>query len=190
MAEKPGVGISTGLAWSASGGSILFIESESVPGFGKVELTGNLGQVLQESAKAAHTWIRANAKALGIDPAVANKASVHVHIPAGATPKDGPSAGVALAASVASLLSKRPVRNDTAMTGEISLRGRVMPVGGIVEKLLAAHRAGIRRALIPKDNRDSLSEVPEEVLKEMEIILVDQLEEALDMVLLPAQDLE
>jgi ATP-dependent Lon protease len=184
MAKSPKVGISTGLAWSAGGGSILFIESEIVPGEGKIELTGNLGQVIQESAKAAHTWIRANAKELGIDPDVANKTSIHVHIPAGGTPKDGPSAGVALAVSVTSLLSKIPVRNDIAMTGEISLRGRVMPVGGIVEKLLAAHRAGIREAIIPQDNRDSLTEIPEEIVGEMKIHLVDQLKDALDIALM------
>jgi ATP-dependent Lon protease len=184
MAKSPKVGISTGLAWSAGGGSILFIESEVVPGEGKIELTGNLGQVIQESAKAAHTWIRANAKELGIDPDVANKTSIHVHIPAGGTPKDGPSAGVALAVSVTSLLSKIPVRHDIAMTGEISLRGRVMPVGGIVEKLLAAHRAGIREVIIPQDNRDSLTEIPEEIAGEMKIHLVDQLKDALDIALL------
>lgn len=185
MADEPGIGISTGLAWSAHGGSILFIESVGVPGEGKVELTGNVGQVLQESAKAAHTWIRANAGLLGIDGTVADKTAIHAHIPAGATPKDGPSAGVALTASMVSLLSKVPVRNDIAMTGEISLRGRVMPVGGIVEKLLAAHRAGIREAIIPKDNSDSLAEVPEEVAKEMKIHLVDRLKDALDIALMP-----
>jgi ATP-dependent Lon protease len=184
MADTPNIGISTGLAWSSHGGSILFVESAAVPGEGKIELTGNLGQVLQESAKAAHTWIRSNAKILGIDPEVANKTSIHVHIPAGATPKDGPSAGVALAVSVASLLSKKPVRNDIAMTGEISLRGRVLPVGGIVEKLLAAHRAGIREVIIPIDNKDILTEIPEEIAKEMTVHLVGQLIHALDIALL------
>lgn len=184
MAEEPSIGISMGLAWSTHGGSVLFIESVAVPGDGKIELTGNVGQVLQESAKAAHTWIRANAETFGINTDVANKTSIHAHIPAGATPKDGPSAGVALAVSIASLLSKRPVRNDIAMTGEISLHGRVMPVGGIVEKLLAAHRAGIREVIIPKDNSDSLTEVPEEIAGEMKIHLVDRLNDALSLALL------
>lgn len=183
MADEPAIGISTGLAWSSTGGSILFIESLAMPGEGKIELTGNLGQVIQESAKAAHTWIRANAETLEIDPEVANKTSIHVHLPTGATPKDGPSAGVAMVVSVVSLLSKVPVRNDIAMTGEISLRGRILPVGGIVEKLLAAHRVGIREVIIPKDNKDSLSDVPEEVASEMRIHLVDQLEEALGIAL-------
>lgn len=183
MAETPEIGISTGLAWSAHGGSILFIESVGMAGDGKLELTGNVGQVLQESAKAAHTWIRANAGILGIDNAVVDKTSIHAHIPAGATPKDGPSAGVALAVSMASLLSKTPVRNDIAMTGEISLRGRVMPVGGIVEKLLAARRAGIREAIIPKDNADSLTELPKEVAEEMVVHLVDRLTDAIDIAL-------
>jgi ATP-dependent Lon protease len=139
--------------------------------------------VLQESAKAAHTWIRANAGILGIDNAVVDKTSIHAHIPAGATPQDGPSAGVALAVSMVSLLSKTPVRNDIAMTGEISLRGRVMPVGGIVEKLLAARRAGIREAIIPKENVDSLTELPKEVAEEMVVHLVDRLTDAIDIAL-------
>ena len=183
MASEPRVGVSTGMAWSTAGGSILFIESVAIAGDGKVELTGNLGQVLQESAKAAHTWIRSNAEMLGIDSEMVKK-NIHVHIPAGAIPKDGPSAGVALSASIASLLSNRPVRNDLSMTGEISLSGRVLPVGGIVEKLLAAHRAGIRESIIPKDNGSSLQDVPEEVLKEMKIHLVDRLSEALKIALL------
>jgi len=185
MAKESAVGISTGLAWSSCGGSILFVESVEVPGGGgKIELmTGNLGQVLQESAKIAHTWIKSNASAIGIPDDVATKTSIHVHIPSGSTPKDGPSAGVALVVSVASLLSKLPVRNDIAMTGEISLRGRVMPVGGVVEKLLAAHRSGIREVMIPKANEDSLMDVPKEVLEEMKIHLIDHLAEALDIAL-------
>lgn len=183
MAEAPEIGISTGLAWSAHGGSILFIESVGMAGEGKLELTGNVGQVLQESAKAAHTWIRANAGLLGIGNVDVDKTSIHAHIPAGATPKDGPSAGVALAVSMVSLLSKIPVRNDIAMTGEISLRGRVMPVGGIVEKLLAARRAGIKEAIIPKDNADSLTELPKEVADEMKVHLVDRLTDAIDIAL-------
>lgn len=183
MSNEPSIGISTGLAWSPSGGSILFVESVAIPGEGKIELTGNMGQVLQESAKASHTWIRANAELFGINSEYAEKASIHVHLPAGATPKDGPSAGVALTVSVTSLLSKIPVRNDIAMTGEISLRGRIMPVGGIVEKLLAAHRAGIREVIIPKDNADSLNDVPDEILKEMKVHLMSELVEAVKLAL-------
>lgn len=183
MAGEPAIGTSTGLAWSAVGGSILFVESALVPGSGGVETTGNLGQILQESAQVAHTWILANAEPLGIDLGSLKKKTIRIHLPAGATPKDGPSAGVALAVSMASLLSGALVRNDVAMTGEISLRGKVLPVGGIVEKLLAAHRAGIREVILPRDNADSLAEVPEEVAGEMRVHLVDQLCQALDITL-------
>jgi ATP-dependent Lon protease len=183
MADEPMVGTSTGLAWSVAGGSILFVESVLVPGAAGVETTGNLGQILQESAQVAHSWILANAGELGIDLGSLDKKTIRVHLPAGATPKDGPSAGVALAVSMVSLLSGLPVRNTVAMTGEISLRGRVMPVGGIAEKILTAHRAGIREAIIPGDNADSLSEVPEEVVGEMAIHLVARLGEALDIAL-------
>jgi ATP-dependent Lon protease len=183
MAEAPQVGTSTGLAWSPCGGSILFIESTLVPGKGGIETTGNLGQVLQESAQVAHTWTMANAARFGIDTDLLEKRTIRVHMPAGATPKDGPSAGVALVASIVSLLVGRAVRNNVAMTGEISLRGRLLPVGGIVEKILAAHRAGIREAVVPKGNADSLLDVPEEVMSEMEIHPLESLDDVLGVVL-------
>jgi ATP-dependent Lon protease len=183
MGSEPVVGTSTGLAWSAAGGSILFVESALVPGSGGVKTTGNLGQILQESAQVAHTWIMANAERFGVDLKPLGKKTIRIHLPAGATPKDGPSAGVALAVSVVSLLSGVPVRNDVAMTGEISLRGKVMPVGGVVEKLLAAHRGGIREVILPRDNADSVAEIPKEVAGEMKIHLVDRLDEAMDIAL-------
>jgi len=189
MADKPLVGTSTGLAWSAAGGSILFVESALIPGSGGLEMTGNLGQILQESAQVAHTWILTNAKRFGMDTGSLEKKTIRIHLPAGAIPKDGPSAGLAMVVSVFSLLFNIPARNDIAMTGEISLRGKVMPVGGIVEKLLAAHRAGIREIILPKDNTDSLTEVPEEVAREMRIHLVDQLDEVLDIALVERKEI-
>lgn len=173
------VGISTGLAWTEAGGDILFIESTIMKGKGSLILTGQLGEVMQESAKAAVSYLRANAEKLGLDPEFADKYDIHIHVPEGAIPKDGPSAGVAIVSSLYSTLSGKPVLKDIAMTGEITLRGRVLPVGGIKEKILAAHRSGIKKVILPKDNEKDLVVVPEEVRKSLEFIFVEHLDEVL-----------
>jgi ATP-dependent Lon protease len=182
--ETPEIGLSAGLAWSRNGGSLLFVESSLTPGKGKIKLTGNLGKVLQESASAAHTWIKANAESLGVDLEKLIKSDVHIHFPAGATPKDGPSAGIAVASSMFSLFTDRPIRNDVAMTGEISLRGRILPIGGLIEKILAAHRAGIKQVLFPEQNKHDVEEVPEDVRDDMILSPVSNLREALDIVVM------
>ncbi len=181
VAERTGrPGIAIGLAWTSIGGAILFIEAARYPGKGELKLTGQLGNVMKESGSAALTWLRANAEALGLDAEEFSKWEYHVHVPAGATPKDGPSAGVAIAVALASLLTGKPVRDYLAMTGEITLRGNVMPVGGIKEKALAAHRAGIKRLSLPKQNEnDFLEEVPARVKK---AVKVSYYEEALPLI--------
>jgi len=181
--EAPELGVSAGLAWSRHGGSILFVETSLTPGKGEIILTGNLGKVLQESAKAAHTWIKSNAGKLNIDMDFLSSNDVHVHLPAGATPKDGPSAGVAVASSMLSLFLGKPVRNDVAMTGEITLRGRVLPIGGLKEKILAAHRAGIKEILYPKQNEADLEEIPTDVKNDIKLTPIKTLEEAIELVL-------
>lgn len=171
-------GVATGLAWTPVGGDILFIEASRTPGDGKLILTGQLGDVMKESAQAALTLVKTRAVCLGIDTASFEKSDVHVHVPAGAIPKDGPSAGVAMFVALASLFADRSVRNDTAMTGEISLRGLVLPVGGIKEKVLAAMRAGIRRVILPARNRPELDEVPPEAKENLEFIFIDNVDAA------------
>ena len=168
-ARDPVVGVATGLAWTAGGGTVLFIEALGMPGTGRVQVTGRLGEVMRESADLALSWVRANAEDLGIDPAVFKATDVHIHVPEGATPKDGPSAGVTLVTALASLFTEKPVRTDLAMTGEVTLKGRVLPVGGIKEKVLAARRAGIRTVLLPEGNRRDLHEIPEEVRADMDL---------------------
>jgi ATP-dependent Lon protease len=172
-------GVATGLAWTPAGGDILFIESSRVKGNGKLILTGQLGDVMKESAQAAVTLVKSQADRLGIDPAVLENADLHIHVPAGAIPKDGPSAGVAMATSLASLLSQRTVRADVAMTGEISLRGVVLPVGGIKEKCVAAARAGIRTVILPARNRRDLEDIPESVRNRLEFIWAEKIEDVL-----------
>ncbi|MBK7251760.1 MAG: endopeptidase La [Gammaproteobacteria bacterium] len=172
-------GVATGLAWTPVGGDILFVESSRVPGSGKLILTGQLGEVMKESAQAAVTLVKAQAESLGLDPALLEKSDLHVHVPAGAIPKDGPSAGVAIFTSLASLLTNRTVANDVAMTGEISLRGLVLPVGGIKEKTVAAARAGIRTVILPARNRRDFEEIPESVRNALEFVWVEKVEEAL-----------
>ena len=176
-------GVATGLAWTPVGGDILFIEASRTNGSGKLILTGQLGDVMKESVQAALTLVKSRASSLGIDEAAFEKADVHVHVPAGAIPKDGPSAGVAMFTALASLFSDRAVRSDTAMTGEISLRGLVLPVGGIKEKVLAAMRAGIRRVLLPERNRKDLEEVPAEAKEKIEFVFLRDVDEAVRAVL-------
>ena len=178
-------GVATGLAWTPGGGVILFIEASKMPGKGKVVLTGNMRNVMQESATIAVSFVRSKAAQLHLDPEWLKKIDLHVHIPQHGTPKDGPSAGVTMFTAVASLLLDCPVRGDIAMTGEISLRGRVMPVGGIKEKLLAAHRAGIKHVLIPEKNRRDLDDVPQDVKDEMKVTLIATMDQILPIVLQP-----
>ncbi len=175
--QEPGV--ATGLAWTPNGGDILFIESTRMTGQKGVTITGSLGDVMKESAQAALSYVRSRAAQLGIAPDFFEKSDLHIHVPAGAIPKDGPSAGVTIAASLASLLSGRPVRSDVAMTGEITLRGKVLPVGGVKEKVLAARRAGIKTVILPRRNESDLEDIPEESRKEVEFIFVDTVDEVL-----------
>ena len=185
---KDEIGLATGLAWTEVGGEMLAIEVSTMPGTGKLTLTGKLGDVMQESAQAALTYVRSRAPELGLADGFHKDTDIHVHVPEGAIPKDGPSAGITIATAIASAFLKRKVRGDLAMTGEITLRGRVLPIGGLKEKLLAAHRADIRKVLIPKDNEKDLTEVPANVLKNLEIILVDHVDEVLKYALLPQED--
>ena len=176
---SPQIGVCTGLAYNQRGGDILFVETSLMPGSGHISTTGKLGEVMTESAQAALTYVRSRADVLGLDPRFYRKLDIHVHVPSGATPKDGPSAGIALVTSITSALLGIPVRNDTAMTGEISLRGRVLPIGGLREKLLAARRSGIAKVVMPRDNEKDLKEVPEEILKDLEIVFVEHVDEVL-----------
>ncbi len=172
-------GVATGLAWTQTGGEVLYVEAALLPGAKDLTLTGQLGDVMQESVRAALSYIRAHSAELGIDPAVFKDNGVHLHVPAGATPKDGPSAGITAAVALASLFTKIPVRTDTAMTGEITLTGLVLPIGGVKEKVLAARRAGIRRVILPRPNEKDLRELPDEVRSSTEFIFVERIEEVL-----------
>jgi ATP-dependent Lon protease len=183
VAERTEVpGVATGLAWMPSGGDILFIEASQMPGKGNLILTGHLGDVMKESARAALSWVRTHVEELGLNPDF-EKLDVHLHVPAGAVSKDGPSAGVAMIVALASLFTGRRVRGDVAMTGEITLRGSVLPVGGIKEKVLAAHRAGIRRVILPDRNRKDMVDIPESVRKDLELVFVKRIQEALELTL-------
>ena len=173
------VGVTTGLAWTEVGGDILFIEAVDMPGKGKVTETGKLGDVMKESIETAYSVVRSHSKELGIDPEIFEKTDLHIHVPEGATPKDGPSAGIAMYTTMVSVFTKIPVKKDVAMTGEITLQGRVLPIGGLKEKLLAALRGGIKTVLIPKDNEKDLAEIPDNVKKEMKIIPVSEVSEVL-----------
>src|SRR5262245_54011968 len=178
-------GAATGLAWTPVGGDILFIEATRTPGGGKLILTGQLGEVMRESVQAALSIVKNRASDFGIDATRFDKADIHVHVPAGAIPKDGPSAGVAMFMALVSLMTDRTVRSDTAMTGEISLRGLVLPVGGIKEKVVGAHRAGIKRIMLPARNRKDYDEIPEIARKEVEFIWLERVEEAVAAALEP-----
>jgi ATP-dependent Lon protease len=180
VAERTSVpGVATGLAWTPVGGDILFVETSRMPGKGRLEITGQLGDVMKESTRAALTYVRSNAAALGVDPQFLETQDLHVHVPAGGVPKDGPSAGVTIFTALTSLLTGRRVRPDTAMTGEVTLRGRVLPVGGIKAKVLAAHRAGLARVVLPRRNAPDLDEVPQEAHAALEFILADDMSEVI-----------
>jgi ATP-dependent Lon protease len=178
-------GVATGLAWTPTGGDILFIEATRVPGSGRLILTGQLGDVMKESAQAALTLAKSRATSLGFDVALFEKSDVHIHVPAGAIPKDGPSAGVAMFVALASLLTGRTARNDVAMTGEISLRGLVLPIGGVKEKVLAAARAGITTVLLPARNRKDLEDVPEAARNTVKFVWLEQVDDAVAAALHP-----
>jgi ATP-dependent Lon protease len=182
--EKDEVGVATGLAVNAYGGDTLSIEVSLSEGSGKFTLTGSLGEVMRESAQAALTYARANARRLGLEPALFDQMNVHIHVPEGSVPKDGPSAGIGMATAVISAFTQRPVRRDVAMTGEVTLRGKVLPIGGLKEKVIAAHRAGIRAVILPKDNAKDIPELPERVRQELTLIPVSHLDEVLEVALL------
>jgi ATP-dependent Lon protease len=180
LEERDEVGVVTGLAWTPAGGDVLFVEAALVRGRGRLVLTGHLGQVMQESARAALTYVRSRAETLGIDPERFDKDDLHIHVPGGAIPKDGPSAGVAIATAIASAGARVPVRRRVAMTGEITLRGKVLPVGGIREKLLAADRAGVDTVLLPRRNEKDLEDVPERIRRALRLVFVDHTDEVLN----------
>jgi ATP-dependent Lon protease len=184
MAEESNeIGVATGLAWTEVGGEILVTECTLMPGRGRLILTGKLGDVMQESAQAAMSYVRSRAEEFGIQKDFNRKVDVHVHIPEGAIPKDGPSAGITLATALISALAHIPARRDVAMTGEITLRGKVLPIGGLKEKLLAAHRAGVKTILVPKDNEKDLADIPKNVLDVLDIHLVSHMDEVLKVAL-------
>src|SRR5207249_10040884 len=173
------VGVATGLAWTELGGELLATEVQVMPGKGKLMITGRLGDVMQESAQAAMSYVRSRATELGLERDFYQKIDVHIHVPEGAIPKDGPSAGITMATSLVSALIKVPVHNDLAMTGEITLRGTVLPIGGLKEKVLAAHRAGIKKVLIPGEKEKDIEEIPATVLKTVELELVSHMDQVL-----------
>jgi ATP-dependent Lon protease len=185
-AEKvPEIGVVTGLAWTSTGGDIMLIEALKMPGTGRLTVTGQLGDVMRESVDAAHSYVRSRAMSLGVDDSVFRESDLHVHLPAGSIPKDGPSAGITLTLAIASAFSGRPVRRDVAMTGEVTLRGKVLEIGGVKEKVLSAYRAGLREVIMPKANEKDLRDVPDEVRQKMVFTFVDRMDEVLHLALLP-----
>jgi ATP-dependent Lon protease len=181
--EKDEVGVSTGLAWTESGGDIIYVEATPMKGKGQLTLTGQLGDVMKESAQAALSYIRSRSKELGIKDDIFSKTDLHIHVPAGAIPKDGPSAGITMATAIASAITGRPVRKDTAMTGEVTLRGRVLPIGGLKEKALAAKRMGIKKVILPKRNRKDLDDIPKYIKKDMEFVFAETMDDVLRVAL-------
>jgi ATP-dependent Lon protease len=177
--ELDQVGLATGLAWTDKGGELLVIETTVLPGRGRLQITGKLGDVMQESAKAALSYVRSRAGMLGLPRYFYDKVDIHVHVPEGAIPKDGPSAGITMATSMISALTGIPIDKHIAMTGEITLRGNVLPIGGLKEKALAAHRGGIRRVMLPKENENDIEEIPATVRNELELIPVSHVDEVL-----------
>jgi len=178
------VGVTTGLAWTELGGELLTIEATVLPGKGKLMITGKLGEVMQESAQAAMSYVRSRAEYLGLDKRFVENVDIHVHVPEGAIPKDGPSAGIAMATTLVSGLCRIPVRKEVAMTGEITLRGRVLPIGGLKEKVLAGHRAGIKKVLIPKENEKDVRDIPPRIRKALQLVFVEHMDEVLREALL------
>jgi ATP-dependent Lon protease len=172
---------------TAHGGDILCVEATSMPGKGNLTLTGHLGHVMRESAQIAHSYVRAKTSAWGLEADLFARTDLHIHVPAGAIPKDGPSAGVAMVTAMVSLLTARPVRQDVGMTGEITLRGRVLPVGGVKMKVLAAHRAGLTTVILPKRNEHDLDDLPDDVRQAMAFVMADQIDDVLQAALLPAE---
>ena len=184
--DRGQVGVATGLAWTETGGTLLPVEVVTMPGKGNLMVTGQLGDVMQESARAGMSYIRSRADALDLPAGFADNLDIHIHLPEGAIPKDGPSAGITMALAVISALTQRAIRSDLAMTGEITLRGRVLPIGGLKEKTLAAHRVGIRSLLVPAENAKDLAEIPAKVRAEMNITLVESMDDVIRIALLPA----
>jgi ATP-dependent Lon protease len=178
------IGVVTGLAWTEVGGELLTVEGVMMPGKGKMSVTGNLRDVMKESISAANAYVRSRAVDFGIEPPLFEKKDIHVHVPEGATPKDGPSAGVAMVTAIVSIMAGIPVRKDVAMTGEITLRGRVLPIGGLKEKLLAAMRGGMNTVIIPEDNAKDLTEIPDSVKNQLNIMPVARMEQVLDIALI------
>ena len=181
--EKDEVGVSTGLAWTETGGDIIYVEATTMKGRGNLTLTGQLGDVMKESAQAALSYIRSRASKLGIKDEVFSKSDLHIHVPAGAIPKDGPSAGITMATAIASALTGRPVNKNVALTGEVTLRGRVLPIGGLKEKALAAKRMGINRVIIPKRNKKDLEDIPKYIKKDMEFVFAETMDDVLKFAL-------
>ncbi len=177
------IGIVTGLAWTEFGGEILKIETVNMPGKGRMQITGKLGDVMQESVKAAKSFVRSKSLDYGIIPPVFEKKDFHIHVPEGATPKDGPSAGIAMVTSIVSSITKNPVDKNIAMTGEVTITGQVLPIGGLKEKLLAAHRAGINQVIIPKENEKDLIDIPKKVREDIKITVVENVDEVLKIAL-------
>ena len=178
--KEPRIGIVNGMAWTSVGGEMLEIECMLMPGKGGLRMTGQLGDVMKESAEAAFSWVRSHSAELGLDPDFYQTIDVHIHVPEGAVPKDGPSAGVTMTTALVSALTRKPVRQNVAMTGEITLRGRVLPIGGLKEKTLAAYRAGINTLIIPEENRKDLEKIPDYVLDKFKIIPVREIRQVLD----------
>src|SRR5690606_19006767 len=188
--KEPPIGVVTGLGWTPTGGKLLFVEARSTPGDGQLRFTGRLGDIMRESGQTALSLIRSRSRDFGLEPDFLNKRDIHVHLPAGAIPKDGPSAGITVTTAVLSNLLGRPVRTDLAMTGEITLRGHVLPIGGVREKVLAAHRAGIRHVVLPHRNAKDEPDIPPAVLRELSVHYVRHIDEVIELALLDPVELE